>query len=190
MSTEQVNYNQPLPTPPAVAPAPLPPAGPPTYPVPMRKSPGAAVALSFLTGLGHLYLGLYQRALWFFAAFAGSIFLADKADLGILVPFVWFFGLIDAYRQAQLINAGLAPEDLWATPARPQAGGSRLAFGVFLTLLGLLLLYNQFSPLDLTFLYDWWPLLLVGLGLWQIVKYVIAKQKAAAAESDPRTPSF
>lgn len=190
MSTEQANVSQPLPPPPAVAPAPLPAAQPTPYPVTMRKSPGAAVVLSFLTGLGHLYLGLYQRAIGFFAAFAFAIFLADKSDFGILIPFVWFFGLIDAYRQAQLINAGQAPEDLWATPVRRKARGTGLGFGVFLTVLGLLLLYNQFYPLDLSFLYDWWPLLLVGLGVWQIARYVIAKQKAAAAESDPTTSTF
>lgn len=190
MNTEQVNVHKQLPPPSATAPAPLPPAQPVPYPVTCRKSPGAAVVLSFFPGLGHLYLGLYQRAIGFFAAFAFAIFLADKLDLGILAAFVWFFGLIDAYRQAQLINAGQAPEDLWATPVRRRARNPRLAFGVLLTVVGLVLLYNQFYPLDLSFLYDWWPLVLVGLGVWQIARYVIDRRQAAAAESDSTNSTY
>ncbi|MCU0293808.1 MAG: DUF5668 domain-containing protein [Thermoanaerobaculaceae bacterium] len=191
MSTEQVNQSQQVP-PPA---APVPPAAQPTnYAAPRSpqfKSTGAAVVLSFFPGIGHLYLGLYQRAIGFFAAFAFSIFLADKASLGILIPFVWFFGLIDAYRQTLLINAGQTPEDLWANPVRRRTPkNTGLGFGVFLTVLGLILLYNQFYPLDLTFLYDWWPLVLVGLGAWQIGRYLIARQKAAAAAEDASASTF
>lgn len=191
MNTDQVNQSQQVPQP--VAPAP-PPAQPTTYAAPRNaqlKSPGAAVVLSFFPGIGHLYLGLYQRAIGFFAAFAFSIFLADKASLGILIPFVWFFSLIDAYRQTLLINSGMAPEDLWANPVRRRSPkNTGLGFGVFLTVLGLILLYNQFYPLDLEFLYDWWPLVLVGLGAWQIGRYLIARQKAAAAVEDATASSW
>ncbi|HPS78894.1 MAG TPA: DUF5668 domain-containing protein [Thermoanaerobaculaceae bacterium] len=191
MSTEQVNQSQQVPPPVVAAP---PSAQPITYPIPgaaQIKSPGAAVVLSFFPGIGHLYLGLYQRAIGFFAAFAISIFLADKAGLGILIPFVWFFSLIDAYRQTLLINAGQTPDDLWANPVRRRtAKNTGLGFGVFLTILGLLLLYNQFYPLDLTFLYDWWPLLLVGIGIWQIGRYLIARQKAAAATEEQAGSSW
>lgn len=194
MSTEQANINQPLPPPPAVAAAPLPTAQPTTYAAtrqPQLKSPGAAVVLSFFPGIGHLYLGLYQRAIGFFAAFAFSIFLADKASLGILIPFVWFFGLIDAYRQTLLINAGQGPEDLWATPKRRVSRTKTgLGFGIFFTGLGVVLLYDNFYGIDWSFLADWYPLGLVGVGLYFLVRYFVDKQKAAASESDPTASSF
>ena len=121
--------------------------------------------LSFFPGLGHLYLGLYQRAAAFFLAFAFSIWLADHSDLGIVIAFVWFFAVIDAYRQAQLLNMGLAAEPLISGEQRVKAARrGNLGFGVFLLIVGLVLLYNQFYPIDFSFLEDWWPLLLVVAG--------------------------
>lgn len=187
MSTEQTNFNQPLPPPPAVAPTPAAAVQPGVSAPrpPQLKSTGAAVVLSFFPGIGHLYLGLYQRAIGFFAAFAVTILLAEKANLGILVPFVWFFCLIDAYRQTLLINAGQGPEDLWATPRR-RASRARtgLGFGIFFTALGLVLLYDNFYGIDWSFLADWYPLGFVGVGIYFLVRYFVDKQKAASGEDD------
>jgi len=64
------------PPPPPLSPAPQP---PPVMPAALvqpviveRKSPGLAGFLSFFPGLGHLYLGLYQRAFAFAGAFCTS----------------------------------------------------------------------------------------------------------------------
>lgn len=194
MNTDQANTNQALP-PQVAMPEPPPVAQVPVYAAPraaQRKSVGAAVVLSFFPGIGHLYLGLYQRAMGFFAAFALSILLAEKAGLGILVPFIWFFAVIDAYRQAVLINAGQGPEDLWATPKRgiPRRG-TGLGFGIFFTALGLVLLYDSFYGIDWSFLADWYPLAFVGVGLYFLVGYFIDKHKASAStDSGPTASSF
>ncbi len=155
-----------VPPPPPLPPTPA--AGPR-----LRKSPALAVILSFFTGLGHLYLGLYQRGIVFFALFTGSIALASEVgELGVLVPFVWFFGVIDAYRQAQLINLGGEEEP---TPA--SRGQSNLGFGVFLTVLGGVLLLNKFYPIDFRWIREWWPLALVLLGLYLIGSAWYEKKK-------------
>ena len=75
-----------------------------------RKSPALAGFLSFFPGLGHLYLGLYPRAF----AVGGAFILWIIDDVarqrgeffGPLIAFVWFFGVIDAVRQAKAINRG------------------------------------------------------------------------------------
>ena len=166
----QVPYQ--VPQVPPVAPMAVAPSGP-------RRSPGLALVLSFFPGLGHLYLGLYQRGVAVFLAFAASIWLTERADLGILVPFVWFFAVIDAYRQAHMMNVaqatGVAPVEAVAVPTGRRGGN--LGFGVFLTALGLILLYNQFYPIDFTFLVDWWPLLLVGFGVYIIGKFAYEQKK-------------
>src|SRR5262249_35855310 len=102
------------PTPPApAAPTPPSPAATPAAQVPVtaeRKSAGLAGFLSIFPGLGHLYLGLYQRAF----AFGGSFILLvgmsshgrGEAVVGPLIAFVWFFAIIDAVRQAHAINRG------------------------------------------------------------------------------------
>ncbi len=158
-------------------PAAPPPVPPPTYP---KRSPGLALVLSFFPGLGHLYLGLYQRGIAFFLTFAAAIWLAEHADLGILVAFVWFFAVIDAYHQAHL------PGPSAQTPpsaAPPLARRGNLGFGVFLLVLGLVLLYNQFYPIDFEFLADWWPLLLVAFGVYLIGKHMLEQKRLRDAEA-------
>ena len=147
-----------------------------------RKSPGLAVVLSFFPGLGHLYLGLYQRGIAFFVAFAAAVSLADTSDLGILIPFVWFFAVIDAYRQTQFINLGYVPQPQPEVGAKKFTHQGSLGFGVFLVLIGAVLLYHQFYPIDLSFLADWWPLLFVLAGTYLIARHYYDRVKARRAE--------
>ena len=182
MSANEPQMQPQAPPPPQV----LPPPSVPAYAAP-RRSPGVAAILAGFPGLGHLYLGLYQRGMAFFIAFAASIWLAEHSDLGILIPFIWFFNVIDAYRQAVSINqccdTGIMPE-----PVKLPTSRGSLGFGAFLLVLGLLLLYNQFYPLDLTFLVDWWPLALVLAGAYLLVKHFIEQKKQRDAEQP--TSSF
>ena len=159
---------------------------------PQAKSPALAGVLSALPGLGHVYLGLYQRAAIFFAVWVAVISIANHGGgpLGMLVPFWWFFVLIDAVRQAKAINATGAPEsNLVAQETAIRASGS-LAFGVFLILLGTFFLLEKFVTIDLSFLWDWSPLLLVLFGAWQVFSHYKAKQKAQASLSTGGNPAL
>jgi len=189
MNAQEINQQQ---QPPTAAPPPMAPALPAPMPAvaPTRRSPGLALVLSFFPGLGHLYLGLYQRAFAVFLSFAVSIWLAEHADLGILVAFVWFFAVIDSYRQAQMLNMGLTAEPV--IPATQRSKVSRrgnLGFGVFLLIVGVVLLYNQFYPIDFSFLQDWWPVLLVLAGIYMVAAHFREKQRQArlAAEAGQLT---
>jgi hypothetical protein len=187
-----MNTQQPSQQPPTTGtPMPMEPQAPvPMSPVPPpRRSPGLALVLSFFPGLGHLYLGLYQRAVGIFLAFAFSIWLAGHSDLGIVIAFVWFFAVIDSYRQAQMLNMGLAVEPLVPAEAkaRPIRRGT-LGFGVFLLIMGLILLYNQFYPVDFSFLQDWWPLLLVAAGAYFVAAHIREKQRQAKLAGDESVP--
>lgn len=163
------------PAPPVVAQPPLPGA------VPNRRSPGLAVVLSFLPGLGHLYLGLYARALAVFMAFFVAIQLADIGSFGVAVPFVWFFALIDAYRQAQLINSGQVT-DVGKDEAFKTMGRGNLGFGIFLLLAGSLLLYDRFYPIDWYFLENWWPALIILAGVYLVARAVLDTQRRKEAQ--------
>lgn len=183
-------YETPQQQTPAAQPAPMPPAAPAAPAAPTRRAPGLALVLSFFPGLGHLYLGLYQRAVVIFLSFALSIWLAEHADLGIVVAFVWFFAVIDGYRQAQILNMGLAVEPLMTPEQRSKATrrGS-LGFGVFLLIVGLVLLYNQFYPIDFSFLQDWWPLLLVLVGIYMVAAHFREKQRQARLAAETGEPA-
>jgi hypothetical protein len=185
------NQNQ-APTPPVPAPtwpAPPPPsavqappvayaAPPPAAPTTKRKDPTAAGLLSFFPGLGHVYLGLYQRAVVFFAIWAVLISVAQHAPMpaGLMIPFWWFFVLIDAVRQAKAINATGAPESNLLSNEKPMNFSGSLTFGIFLVLVGGFFLLERYVRIDLSFLWDLWPVLLVAFGAWQIFVYWKSRQ--------------
>src|SRR4029450_8010304 len=108
----------PMPSAPA---APPPPGVPPVVVQPVimeRKSPGLAGFPSVFPGLGHLYLGLYQRAFVLGGAFILLCSITSHGRggefFGPLIAFLWFFGIIDAVRQAKAINRGQLAEGGWA----------------------------------------------------------------------------
>ena len=142
------------------------------------KSPVAAALLSLVPfGLGHLYLGQYSRAIAVFAGFWVPIMLLGVPLLGV---FFYFFGIFDAFRQAQLIN--LAAGEGRELPAGAFQGG--LAAGVFLIVLGGVLMCRNWIDFYYVreFLHDWWPGILVLIGAYFI--YGAFKENRQGEESD------
>ncbi len=165
-------------------PAPVAPAVPVTPVVVERKSPGLAGFLSIFPGLGHLYLGLYQRAFAFAGGFVVLIGLTSHGRgehfLGPLIAFVWFFGIIDAVRQAKAINRGYVSESGFAAEARlPRAseGIGSLTWGVILVGLGVLWLVDRYVDIDWSFMEYWGgPAALILLGLVLVISHVRRKR--------------
>ncbi len=198
MSDVSPNVNQTPPTPPPAWPAP-PAAAPPAQPVPpvaypppavavttKRKDPAAAGLLSFFPGVGHIYLGLYQRGFAFFAVFVVTIAIADRTNTGPLFPmFWWFFVLIDAVRQAKAINLTGAPESNLLPTEKPMNFSASLTFGVFLVLVGAFFLLERYVRIDLSFLWDLWPVLLIAFGAWQIFLFWKSRQSKEPKEPKP-----
>lgn len=153
--------------PPAEHPAPttrtvVAPAAIPTFPGPL-KAPWVALLLSLvLPGLGQVYNGQLSKAIFFFFAFAGSIYLAAEGHplpFALCLPFIIFSNMIDAYRGATLINtrgtARTLDDDDVESPG----------WGIGLAVVGLLLFLNNMGWLRLAALVPYWPLLLIAVGL-------------------------
>ncbi len=174
---------------PSLSPAP---PGPPPPPVafgpastapstPLPKNPGAAGALGIIPGMGHLYLGLYQRAAILFGIWVLFISVAGHSHgpfPGIAIPFWMVFSIIDASRQAKAINATGRPESNILGSDEPVRVSGSLTAGLLLILIGGFLLLDRFVTIDLSFLNDWWPLLLVAFGAWQVYRHYQAKRPA------------
>ena len=152
--------------PPPVTPPPLPP--PVTLAVP-PKSAGLALLLSFfLPGLGQVYNGQPAKAMVFFFGFVGAIFGAAQVNpfpFAFLIPFVYFYALIDAYKTSMLINAKsvggrFVEEDTAESPA----------WGWSLIGLGVLLLAQTMGWLNYVLFERYWPLLLIGAGVAVLVR--------------------
>ena len=185
------------PPPPSYAAAPPPPYVPPAPPwTTETKSPALAGFLSIFPGLGHLYLGLYQRGIFFGLGFVLCISFAHHRGefFGPLIAFVWFFAIIDAVRQAHAINRGYVAEGGWApstAPARRAAGTASLTWGVILVALGALWLVDRYVDIDWSFLDRWGaPAAFILLGFVLIITHVRRKRQEneAGVGMPPRTP--
>jgi len=200
--------------PPPVTPADIPPPPPiaattttATGPVMVveKKSPGLAGVLSGLfPGLGHLYLGLYQRAFKIAGAFVLCIWLISVGFMGghlaplfgLGIAFIWFFGIIDAVRQAKAINSGyietggLAASERAALKKAPESMAG-LTWGVILVGIGALWLLDRYVDLDAFWaaVEDWLaPVAFIVLGIVLITTYIAKKRRRNASEVwPPRT---
>lgn len=156
LASESGATNAPSPAP-ALPPYPVLPPRPP-------KSPILALVLSLFPGIGQAYNGQFAKALTFFLMWAGSIYLTAEVDpmpFAFLIPFTYFFNLVDAYRSAVLINARAAG----GTPLAEENTFESPAWGASLLVLGLLLLFNNLGWLQLIAFKRYWPLALVAAGV-------------------------
>ncbi len=165
---------------------PQPPQPPPSEPSPasaagaMRKNAFFAGVLSLFPGAGNIYNGLYMRGVTFFVLAAATIYLTTHRDplWGLAIAFIWIFNVLDAWRQANLINLGYAT-DLGISDPPPSGafGNGSLIGGVAVFLFGLLAALEIYLDVNLDRVFDLWPVVLMALGAWFVFAAIRAKQK-------------
>lgn len=155
-----------------------------------KVSPLAALLLSFVPGLGAAYNGQTSKALVHFTIFAGFFQMATVTDgaaffvLGILGT--WLFAAVDAYRTAQLIRAGLAPDVEGDAIAR-RLYGNPLAWAVVLIVLGTIFLLHTLFNVRLP-VRQFLPVALVGLGAYMLFDYIRSRRSRDLPAFDSRRP--
>jgi TM2 domain-containing membrane protein YozV len=108
-----------------------------------EKRPSKLVTffLSFIPGVGHLYLGAMNRGLQFLIVFFTSLFLYNFLSLMVIpfwLPIVWFYCLFDALQLADQAKLYAEVEDKplvkWdqIQIRRPWVGWGLIFMGVFL----------------------------------------------------------
>jgi len=152
-----------------------------------RKSPGFAGFLGvFPFGLGALYNGQIAKFVLYLVVFAGLIGTMDRHSNGAFVPLLFvgfiFFQFFDNIQSAKAINeaaegqataqVGLLPEDIAST-------GS-VFWGAFLIVLGALLILVNLEVLALDTLADFWPLVVIVIGLKLVLDSVAKSNKKNA----------
>ena len=129
-----------------------------------KRSPALAAFLSLFPGFGHLYNGEIGKALAFFCAFATCVFVVAETDgssvfFGLMIPFIIFYNMIEAYRSAERINlqsfSGVSRLD---EPANNKLWGWSLVF------LGGLLLAHNLGLFRFQWIAKMWPLLMIAAG--------------------------
>lgn len=155
--------------------------------VPLPKSPRRAAFLSLFPGLGNVYNGLYLRGTTFFVVFLAMIQMAGRRE-ELWAPaamFVWFFNILDSYRQAKLINHGVATDLGLADRPKPAWGGQgSLLAGLAIFLVGLLAFLDIQLGLDMDWVLDFWPVGLMGLGAWFVWSGIRARNEVPPLADD------
>ena len=153
----------------------------------MRKNAFFAGFVSLFPGAGNVYNGLYLRGVTFFLLAAGAIYMAaTRGEMwGFVIAFIWIFNVLDAWRQANLINYGYAT-DLGAgeQPRAAPRGAGVIVGGIALLLVGLVAAMEMYLDIDVDWIFELWPVILMLLGAWFIWSSIQAKRESeAAAES-------
>ncbi|HYO13311.1 MAG TPA: DUF5668 domain-containing protein [Thermoanaerobaculia bacterium] len=172
------------PVPPVAA---VPPSVPRPQPIPApigQKSPVFAAILSLFPGMGNVYNGLYLRGFTLFLITVSLAFLANRSE-GFFAPmaaFFWIFNILDAYRQATLINYGYAQDlGLVDLPKHPRASQGGLAAGIILTLIGFFAVLDEYFRVDLEWVFDLWPAVLLALGIGLIWSSLRDRRRAGSS---------
>lgn len=164
-----------------------------------NNSPLVATLLSFVPGLGAAYNGQTSKAIVHFAVFASFFQLAivtESVDFGLPL-FVagffgaWLFSAVDAYRTAQLLRAGLAPDTEQDVIAR-RLYGSPLGWSITLMLLGAVFLIHSIIGIRLP-VRQVLPILLLLLGAYMLGDYLLRERRRKnyllTFDSNPQMPA-
>lgn len=155
---------------------------------PRRKSVVLACCLSFVPGLGHIYVGFYQRgfmhALTFAGIIASLVALSERRFtpliplLGIFLGFFYLYNLIDGARRAWLYNlalsgvaSGLPTDELEMAGMRGSLFGGTILIGI-----GVLLLMHTRFDMSMEWVEDWWPVAPIIFGVYLVAKSLKARR--------------
>jgi hypothetical protein len=150
------------------------------------KSPAAAGILAgFFPGVGALYNAQYSKGILYMVILAGLITLQDHGGqpfFGLLLAGFYVFQIIDSVNSAKAINRIAAgepvPEGMAAVPAPvgilPTPGNS-IFWGALLAALGVIFLLGNFDVIDYDRLWDFWPVIVIVIGIKMIADYFSKK---------------
>lgn len=160
-----------------------------------RKSPTVAGLLSLMMpGIGQVYVGCYRLGFIHNVIFGmiiavlvgGGPFEGLVPTTALFLSFFIIYNVVDAARRATLYNLALDGADGIELPELPDMNASLPKFagsttgGAALIALGVVLLSNTLLGLSLDWVASWWPLGLVGLGV-----YLLVKARRERRDADP-----
>jgi hypothetical protein len=147
-----------------------------------RKSAAWASLLSCMPGLGQIYVGYYQRGFVHIIVVAALITLLSSGSVrgleplfGLFLAFFWLYNIVDAGRRANAYNQLLDRGRVEQLPELSDQVGGKFT-GRVLVVFGVILLMHTLLGFDFDWLEDWWPLAVIGFGV-----YILWRNRSPAA---------
>jgi hypothetical protein len=177
-------------------PAAAPPASPyaqpvyPPAPADPSCSPGLALFLGFIPGVGAIYNGQYAKGLIHAIIFGLLVSIVSSNYVGALEPLfgiliaVWvFYMVLEAYHTARKRRAGEAIDE-FSSLVDLRGGSNRFPAGaVLLILLGGVLLLSTTEIISIERLMRFWPVLLSVAGVYMLYARIAASREADRPEA-------
>jgi len=151
-----------------------PPASPAAQPVKPGISPGLAFLLGLIPGVGAIYNGQYAKGIIHALVFGLLISisqagLGELEPLGILATMAWYIYMpFEAYHTARKRLLGIQVEEFSSLVELKPASGAFPVGPVLIITVGVLFLLNNLGLLRIAQLFKFWPVLLIGLGVYML----------------------
>ncbi len=157
-----------------------------------QTSPAISLLLSFICpGLGAAYNGQTVKALVYFGVFIGLFQLAIiTGALMFVLGFLgmWAFAMLDAWRTARMIRAGVTPDIAEDILVRRFSGNPKL-WGIVLTVIGGAFMLQSIFPIQ-GLMRALLPVMLIGLGIYVLRGYIFNNGRSDGPEAQQGTASF
>jgi hypothetical protein len=172
--TQAPNFgNSQAPGPRPAAPGTVPPRPAQTGYTATDASPGLALGLGFIPGVGAIYNGQYAKGLVHAVIFGIIISILDSnvgGGVDVIFSFVltaWIFYMaFEAYHTARKRRVGMPVDEYSGLLSLEGARHGAPALGAILVLLGAVLLLQTLHLFDFAYLARYWPVLLIGAGAY------------------------
>jgi Domain of unknown function (DUF5668) len=140
---------------------------------PAEASPGLALGLGFIPGVGAIYNGQYAKGLVHAVIFGIIISILDSnvgEGVNVIFSFVltaWIFYMaFEAYHTARKRRLGEPVDEYSGLLSLEGARHGAPALGAILVLLGVVLLLQTLHLFNFAYLVRYWPVLLIGAGAY------------------------
>jgi hypothetical protein len=132
-------------------------------------NPTLAAILGFVPGLGAVYNGEYMKGLMHVVLFGLIIAGIDRSNaeeffVPLLIAFI-FYMPIEAFRTAKARSLGQKPASMFGKTVEGLPAGPIILIGV-----GMLLLLEKVIPRLLERIFDYWPIVLIVIGIAMLRK--------------------
>jgi len=135
-------------------------------------SPGLALFLGMIPGVGAIYNGQYAKGLVHAVVFGVLVSIADASHghgtdfvFGMMSFAWWAYMVFEAYHTARKRRMG-EPVDEYSSVLNLRGGHNVPFAGVALIILGVLMLLQTLNLFDFEYVVRYWPVLLIAAGAW------------------------